>query len=94
MVNDQTRLIFEIPDHNRLTTKLLFCNLLKGLKYLAKTMNRMTEVLHWNSWAMAHKIELMYSFSFVLRQMWGWSNSLAPDYLQTIFALSSISQEK
>jgi|GEM_PF-5106204 len=54
----------------------------------------MTGVLHWNSWAMMHKIELIYSFSFVLRQMWGWSNSLTPDYLQAIFALSSISEEK
>lgn len=59
-------------------------NPIKGLKHLATTINRMTGVLHWDSWAMAHKIELIYSFSCVLQQMWAWSNSLSPDYLQSI----------
>ena len=68
-------------------------NPMKGLKHLATTMNRMTGVLHWDSWAMAHKIELIYSFSSVLRQMWSWSNSLTPDYLQSIFASPPISEK-
>ena len=68
-------------------------NPLKGLKHLATTMNRMTRVLHWDSWAMAHKIELIYSFSCVLRQMWSWSNSLTLDYLQSIFASPPISEK-
>ncbi|ELS02085.1 hypothetical protein Xen7305DRAFT_00017960 [Xenococcus sp. PCC 7305] len=67
---------------------------MRGLKHLATTMNRMTRVLHWDSWAMTHKIELIYSFSFVFKQMQGWSNCLTRDYLQSIFASPSISEKK
>ncbi|MGK7893808.1 MAG: hypothetical protein AB4372_09330 [Xenococcus sp. (in: cyanobacteria)] len=54
----------------------------------------MTEILHWDSWAMAHKIELIYALSYVLRQMWAGNNSLSPDYLPAIFASSSISEKQ
>ena len=57
-------------------------------------MNCMTGVLHWDSWTMAHKIELIYAFSCVLQQMLAWSNSLSPDYLQSIFASSSIVEKQ
>ena len=67
-------------------------NRLQTISHLMKTVSRMMQVLAWDSWHVAHKVELVYTFVAVGQQMWSWSNSLTREYLAVLFTSSLISQ--
>ena len=54
-----------------------------GLIY---TFGRMMGVSKWQSWSSLCKIELIYTFIWVLGRMWHWSSKLTPEYLQSLCA--------
>ncbi|VEP17108.1 conserved hypothetical protein [Hyella patelloides LEGE 07179] len=65
-------------------------NRAQAVKHLTVTLTRMMRVLHWKSWSLTHKVELIYTFILVWQQMWSWSNSLTPEYLAVLFDSSLI----
>lgn len=67
-------------------------NGIKAVNHLTVTVARMMQVLHWKSWSLTQKIELIYTMVFVWQRMWSWSNSLSTEYLTVLFASSLISQ--
>ena len=68
-------------------------NRLKAMSHLMQTVNRMMGVLAWDSWNVAHKIELVYTFVAVGQKMWSWSSSLTREYLAVLFTSSLICGE-
>ena len=67
-------------------------NRLQASSHLLKTVSRMMSVLAWESWNLAHKVELVYTFVTVGQQMWSWSNSLTREYLAILFTSSLVSE--
>lgn len=67
-------------------------NDVKAVKHLTVTVVRMMQVLHWKSWSLSQKIELIYTIVFVWQRMWSWSNSLSSEYLTVLFTSSLISK--
>ena len=57
---------------------------------LIATFQRMMEILHWNSWKINYKIELVYTFIWVMQQMISWSRTLTSEYLDTLFSSTSV----
>ncbi|GAB4545461.1 MAG: hypothetical protein Tsb0014_39660 [Pleurocapsa sp.] len=53
---------------------------------LVITFRRMMSILNWQSWTCLSKIELIYTFIWVLQRMWQWSRTLTPEYLQPLCA--------
>jgi hypothetical protein len=67
-------------------------NSTQAVNHLTATINRMMRVLHWESWSLNQKIELIYTFTCVGQRMWSWSNSLTFEYLNVLFASSLIAE--
>lgn len=44
----------------------------------------MMKVLHWDSWPIAHKLELIYTFTRVFSCLLSWNNTLTREYLERI----------
>ena len=57
---------------------------------LIKTFRRMMGTLNWETWQINDKIELVYTFVRVMQQMMGWSHTLTPEYLNTLFGSTSV----
>ena len=53
---------------------------------LKSTFEQMMLVLHWQSWSVLAKGELIYTFIWILKRMWSWSSQLTPEYLQSCCA--------
>ena len=50
------------------------------------TFQHMMSVLNWQSWSILHRGELIYTFIWILKQMWRWSGQLTPEYLHSCCA--------
>ncbi len=81
------------PDELRqkINTTLASGNSYHSMMRLIKTFRRMMKTLEWQSWQLNHKIELIYTFVKVMESMMGWSRTLTPEYLDTLFNPSSVS---
>ncbi|MBH8573870.1 ferritin-like domain-containing protein [Nostocaceae cyanobacterium CENA369] len=55
---------------------------------LMRTLHRMMGTLNWNSWTLTNKATLIFTFSYAMYRLWIWNNSLTPQYLQDLFAIS------
>jgi hypothetical protein len=52
------------------------------------TLKHMMKILHWQSWSLVHKMELVYTFVWVFQRMWSWSHNLSSEDLEKLFLLS------
>ncbi|MEH1917256.1 ferritin-like domain-containing protein [Nostoc sp.] len=52
---------------------------------LMRTLRRMMATLNWNAWSLTNKATLLFTFTYTMRRLWSWNNSLTPDYLQDLF---------
>ncbi|MCG9891201.1 MAG: ferritin-like domain-containing protein [Thermosynechococcaceae cyanobacterium MS004] len=52
---------------------------------LLHTLRRMTQVLHWEAWSFKHKATFLWTLILSLQQMYQWSHSLSPEYLESLF---------
>ena len=57
---------------------------------LIVTFRRMIKVLHWESWKINYKIELIYTFVRVMEKMVHWSRTLTPEYLDKLFSSTTV----
>ncbi len=57
---------------------------------LIGTLHRMTEVLNWKSWSLTNKATFIFTCIYALHRLWGWSNSLTPEYLQALFGVPPV----
>ncbi|MFN6569748.1 ferritin-like domain-containing protein [Dendronalium sp. ChiSLP03b] len=55
---------------------------------LMRTLRRMMGTLNWNSWTLTNKATLIFTFSYAMRRLWIWNNTLTPEYLQDLFGIS------
>ncbi len=55
---------------------------------LLRTLRRMMETLNWNSWTLSNKATLIFTFTYAMRRLWVWNNSLTPEYLQGLFGIN------
>ena len=53
---------------------------------IKSTFGHMMSVLNWQSWSVLHRGELIYTFMWILKQMWQWSGQLTPEYLHSCCA--------
>ncbi|MGL5836115.1 MAG: ferritin-like domain-containing protein [Waterburya sp.] len=56
---------------------------IKPPETIKSTFQRMMSVLNWQSWSVLARGELVYTFIWVLKQMWCWSGQLTPEYLHS-----------
>jgi hypothetical protein len=59
---------------------------IKSPETIKSTFQRMMSVLNWQSWSVLARGELVYTFIWVLKQMWSWSGQLTPEYLHSYCA--------
>jgi hypothetical protein len=52
---------------------------------LIGTLHRMTGVLQWQDWTWTNRATFAFTCTCVLQRLWGWSNSLTPEYLEGLF---------
>ena len=80
------------PDslRQKLNSTLSNRNYYHSMIRLITTFRRMMEILHWESWKINYKIELIYTFIWVMQQMMRWSRTLTPEYLATLFSSTSL----
>ncbi|MBE8998028.1 ferritin-like domain-containing protein [Nostoc sp. LEGE 12447] len=52
---------------------------------LMRTLRRMMATLNWNAWSLTNKATLLFTFTYTMRRLWSWNNSLTPEYLQDLF---------
>ena len=57
----------------------------QGPSSLPRTLRRMAEVMHWQTWSHHHRAEFSLTCMRVLAHMLRWSRSLTPGYLQQVF---------
>jgi hypothetical protein len=50
-----------------------------------RTLHRMMGTLNWNAWSLTNKATLLFTFTYTMRRLWSWNNSLTPEYLQDLF---------
>jgi hypothetical protein len=55
---------------------------------LIRTLRRMMKTLNWQSWTVSNKATLLFTFTYAMRRLWIWNNSLTPAYLQELFGVS------
>ncbi|MEH2239852.1 ferritin-like domain-containing protein [Nostoc sp.] len=55
---------------------------------LMRTLRRMMATLNWNAWSLTNKTTLLFTFTYTMRRLWSWNNSLTPDYLQDLFGIT------
>ncbi len=58
----------------------------KSQSDIKSTFQRMMSVLNWQSWSVLSKGELIYTFVWILKRMWLWSDLLTPEYLHSCCA--------
>ena len=59
---------------------------------LTHTLKRMMGVLDWDAWSLTHRLELSWTFIYVLWQLHHWSDRLSPSQLNQLFGKSPIQQ--
>ncbi|MBD2521463.1 ferritin-like domain-containing protein [Nostoc sp. FACHB-133] len=52
---------------------------------LMRTLRRMMATLNWNAWSLTNKATLLFTFTYTMRRLWSWNNTLTPEYLQNLF---------
>ncbi|MBD2450777.1 ferritin-like domain-containing protein [Nostoc sp. FACHB-152] len=52
---------------------------------LIRTLRRMMATLNWSGWSLSNKASLIFTFTYTMRRLWMWNNSLTTEYLQTLF---------
>lgn len=52
---------------------------------LIGTLQRMTQVLSWNSWSWTNRVTFAFTCTCVLHRLWRWNRGLTPAYLQSLF---------
>ncbi|MBC1222270.1 ferritin-like domain-containing protein [Nostoc sp. UCD121] len=52
---------------------------------LMRTLRRMMATLNWNAWSLTNKATLLFTFTYTMRRLWSWNNTLTPQYLQNLF---------
>lgn len=57
---------------------------------LINTLQRMRQVLNWQSWSLTNKATFAFTCLYTLQRLWNWSNSLTPEYLQALFGESPV----
>ncbi|MDF5739514.1 MULTISPECIES: ferritin-like domain-containing protein [unclassified Nostoc] len=55
---------------------------------LMRTLRRMMATLNWNAWSLTNKTTLLFTFTYTMRRLWSWNNSLTPEYLQDLFGIT------
>ncbi|MEH1901274.1 MAG: ferritin-like domain-containing protein [Nostoc sp.] len=55
---------------------------------LMRTLRRMMATLNWNAWSLTNKTTLLFTFTYTIRRLWSWNNSLTPEYLQDLFGIT------
>ncbi|MBN3891512.1 MAG: ferritin-like domain-containing protein [Nostoc sp. JL31] len=55
---------------------------------LMRTLRRMMATLNWNAWSLTNKATLLFTFTYTMRRLWSWNNSLTPEYLQNLFEIN------
>lgn len=50
-----------------------------------RTLKRMMQVLHWEAWSLPNQLTLLWTFLYVLWQLWQWNRSLNTDQLNRWF---------
>jgi hypothetical protein len=55
---------------------------------LTRTLRRMMATLNWDAWSLTNKTTLLFTFSYTMRRLWSWNNSLTPEYLQDLFGIA------
>jgi hypothetical protein len=55
---------------------------------LLRTLRRMMDTLNWNSWTFSNKATLIFTFTYSMRRLWVWNNSLTPEYLDDLFGIN------
>ncbi|MEN9869837.1 MAG: hypothetical protein RLZZ171_820 [Cyanobacteriota bacterium] len=59
---------------------------IKSPANIKSTFQRMMSILNWQSWSVLCRGELIYTFIWILKQMWYWSSQLTPEYLHSCCA--------
>ncbi len=52
--------------------------------HLLRTLRRMTTVLNWPGWSIPNKLSFAFTCCSVLYRLWIWSQTLSPDYLESV----------
>jgi hypothetical protein len=52
---------------------------------LVGTLSRMSEVLNWQHWSLTNRATFTFTCIYILNHLWGWSKSLTPEYLRSLF---------
>ena len=55
---------------------------------LMRTLRRMMATLNWNAWSLTNKTTLLFTFTYTMRRLWNWNNSLTSEYLQDLFGIT------
>jgi hypothetical protein len=53
--------------------------------HLLRTLQRMTATLNWPGWSISNKLSFAFTCCTVLHRLWGWSQTLSPEYLESVF---------
>jgi len=56
---------------------------------LIRTLRRMMATLNWNAWSLTNKTSLLFTFAYTMHRLWGWNNTLTPEYLQDLFEIKT-----
>jgi hypothetical protein len=59
---------------------------IKSPANIKSTFQRMMSILNWQSWSVLCRGELIYTFIWILKRMWHWSDRLTPEYLHSCCA--------
>lgn len=55
---------------------------------LMRTLRRMMTTLNWSAWTLTNKTTLLFTFTYTMRRLWTWNNSLTPEYLNNLLKIS------
>ncbi len=55
---------------------------------LMRTLRRMMGTLNWSTWSLTNKTTLLFTFTYTMRRLWIWNNSLTSEYLQNLLGIS------
>jgi hypothetical protein len=64
----------------------------ENIPRLIYTFSRMMCVLHWSSWSVGNKMELIFTFAYTLYRLMIWSNRISPAYLEKLLGKSPLSK--
>lgn len=81
---NSNHIVAQSNSSNKNTVKAPFFN---SAWELLHTFRRVMQIVKWDKWSLANKMELIFTFLSVLAQMRHWSNSLTVEYLQELFGV-------